>query len=534
MFKGEYQQAVDDAKIRAKAFFWKIYSSHLVLSHEDTVRLNERYLKSIGVSKTLVIDSDLGTGKTGWFYNQVIKDAPLGRQVVCLNPRRSLAKATAKRFGIVDYEDAKKERIDCRLMSLCINSSLQLINPSEPLDVVFMDESDLLIQHLLGGAVPDKIREELIYHNLEMVGNASHVIRAQPLVSDLTLKFLSLAGRENPVKVVNIYPPWKGLPIDFFRKRDKALERLLDIAEQGTPFLCPCNSSNQALRIYLTLQKRFPEKNYLLITQAVATEPEQSAFLAEPNKHADKYDGVIFSPSMETGVSVDSQHFKETVGFCSATEGVGTPEAFVQMMMRGRKTKRISLWVDPQKHHLPTTDEGCAAEAIGRFKVMAQIFEQEGKKSAVFEITPAVELAIKAQAIQNKSKNRTDQAVYALLTERTGCEVNLIDSEPSKLGVEANKEGRKLQKEQYQAEVESAAKLTEVEYERLSEKKTLSLNETWAMRRYRLESELCVDLEQVADKPALFEFWNQGRILHAIRGFEEGLLTEEQAKGQCH
>jgi len=539
---GEYQRAVDGAKILAKHNFWQNYSSHLVLSsHDDTdtIRLNERYLHSFSMPntlETLVIDSDLGTGKTEWFYNNVIKDAPLGQNVLCQNSRRSLAKATALRFGIVDYEDFKqateKERhlMDCRMMSLCVNSSLKLVNPKDPIDVLFLDESDLIILHLLGGAVPDKIREDLIYHNIEITRNAKHVICAQSLVSDLTLSFLKLAGREDIIKVINTHQPWKSLPIDYFRKKDKALERLLEIADKGTPFLCPCNSSNQALRIYLDLQKRHPDRKYLLVTQGVATEPEQSEFLANPNKHAHKYDGVIFSPSMESGVSIDVEHFKETIGFCSANEKVGTPEAFVQQILRGRKAQRISLWVDPQKHDLPTTDERCAREAIARFDVAAKMIEHDGEELIAFKKTPVVDLAMKAQAIQNKSKNNTDRVVYALLTERMGCQVNLVDSDLSDLGIEASKQGKQLQKEHYQAQVETSAKLSPVEYETLKENRSQSAKETWDLCRYRLEHELCVDLDADGDNEAIFDQWNQGRVVQSLRGFEEGLLGLDEAK----
>ncbi|TGO03304.1 hypothetical protein PN36_09020 [Candidatus Thiomargarita nelsonii] len=532
---GEYERAVDGAKTLAKQNFWQNYSSHLVLSHDDTdiIRLNERYLHSFKMSdsvKTLVIDSDLGTGKTEWFYNNVIKDAPLGQNVLCQNPRRSLAKATALRFGIVDYEDAKQARtlMDYRMMSLCINSSLKLVNPKTPADVLFLDESDLIILHLLGGAVPDKIREELIYHNIEITRNAKHVICAQSLVSDLTLSFLKLAGRDDVIKVINTHQPWKSLPIDFFRKKDKALERLLEVADQGTPFLCPCNSSGQALRIFLDLNKRHPEKNYLLLTNDTASEPEQSAFLSDSNKHAHKYDGVIFSPVLESGNSIVSPHFQETIGFCSAAERVGTPESFIQMMLRGRKAKRMSLWVDPQKHDLPTTDERCAREAIARFDVAAKMIVQDGKELIAFEKTPVVDLAMKAKAIENKSKNNTDRVVYALLTERMGCHVNLVDSDLSDLGIEANKQGKQLQKEHYQAQVEKSVKLSPAEYETIKKNRSPSAKETWDMCRYRLEHELCVDLD--GDNEAIFELWNQGRVVQSLRGFEEGLLNLDEAK----
>jgi hypothetical protein len=539
---GEYQRAVDGAKILAKQNFWQNYSSHLVLSsHDDTdtIRLNERYLHSFSMPntlETLVIDSDLGTGKTEWFYNNVIKDAPLGQNVLCQNSRRSLAKATALRFDIVDYEEFKqatgrmRQLMDCRMMSLCVNSSLQLVNPKDPIDVLFLDESDLIILHLLGGAVPDKIREDLIAHHIEITRNAKHVICAQSLVSDLTLSFLKLARREDVIKVINTHQPWKSLPIDYFRKKDKALERLLEIADKGTPFLCPCNSSGQALRIYLDLSKRHPDKNYLLITNDTASEPDQSAFLSDPNKHAQKYDGVIFSPVLESGNSIDHPHFEEIIGFCSAAEQVGTPESFIQMVLRGRKAKRVSLWVDPQKHDLPTTDERCAREAIARFDVAAKMIEQDGKELIAFEKTPVVDLAMKAQAIQNKSKNNTDRVVYALLTERMGCQVNLVDSDLSDLGIEASKQGKQLQKEHYQAQVEKSAKLSPVEYETIKENRSQSVKETWDLCRYRLERELCVDLDGDGDNEGIFDLWNQGRVVQSLRGFEEGLLGLDEAK----
>jgi len=41
----------------------------------------------------------------------------------------------------------------------------------------------------------------------------------------------------------------------------------------------------------------------------------------------------------------------------AAGEGVNTPDAFVQMLLRGRKVKRLSIWVDQQVKFLPETEE---------------------------------------------------------------------------------------------------------------------------------------------------------------------------------
>jgi hypothetical protein len=541
---GEYQRAVDGAMPIAnekRNEHWKLYSSNLVLSHPDAVHINERFITSLQKPdieiSTIVIDSDLGTGKSKWFYNQYIKDGNPHMRIVVMVPRRTLAEATANTYGIVNYQDAKKRdyKNDIHKIALCVNSSLQLINPNEPIDVLFLDEFDLTIQHLLGNAVPSEIREELIYHVIEIIRNAKHVVCAQSLISDLTLFFLEQAERTNIMKIVNDVQPWKDLEVDYFRKKDKAIERLLEITENGTPFLCPCNSSAQALSLYLSITKRFPQKNFLLITQDCANEKEQADFLGEPDKHAQLYDGVIFSPTLESGVSIDSEHFQETIGFCAAGEGVNTPDAFVQMLLRGRKTQRLSIWVDQQQRLLPDTEEACAAEVVGRFETVANVIEKDGKKMYAFEATPVTELAIKAQTIKNQAKNNTNQSVYDLLTKRMGCKVNLVDDETQVQPVkDFIKESRELRKEQYERKVQTAQKIDQHENAALEQKQKkhdLTQAEYWTLRRFKIEHELCVDLDKLDDKEKLelFHFWNEGRVMSIIRGFEEAMLSKQQA-----
>jgi hypothetical protein len=544
IWDGEYQRAVDGAIAKAndkRNDHWKLYSNNLVLSQSDTVHINERFITSLqkpnSEKSTIVIDSDLGTGKSQWFYNQYIEGDKLNIRIVAMLPRRILAEALANRYAIVNYKDAKKSdfKNDIRQIALCVNSALQLINSDEPIDVVFLDEFDLTIQHLLGNAVSSDIREELIYHVIEIIRNAKHVVCAQSLISDLTLFFLEQAERTNIMKIVNDVQPWKDLEVDYFRKKDKAIERLLKITENGTPFLCPCNSSAQALSLYLSIIKRFPQKNFLLITQDCANEKEQVDFLAKPNKHAQLYDGVIFSPTLESGVSIDSEHFQETIGFCAAGEGVNTPDAFVQMLLRGRKTQRLSIWVDQQQRLLPDTEEACAAEVVGRFETVATLVEQDGKKGYFFESTPITELAVKAQTIKNQAKNNTNQSVYDLLTKRMGCKVNLVDDENQVQPVkDFIKESRELRKEQYERKVQIAQKIDQHENAALEEKQKkhdLTQAEYWTLRRFKIEHELCVDLDKLDDKEKLemFKSWNEGRLMSIIRGFEEAMLSKQQA-----
>jgi hypothetical protein len=246
IWDGEYQRAVDGAIAKAndkRNDYWKLYSKNLVLSQSDTIHINERFITSLqkpnSEKSTIVIDSDLGTGKSQWFYNQYIEGDKLNLKIVAMLPRRILAEALASRYTIVNYKDAKKSdfKNDLRQIALCVNSALQLINSDEPIDVLFLDESDLTILQLLGDAVPSEIREELIYHVIEIIRNAKHVVCAQSLVSNLTLFFLEQAERTNIMKIVNDVQPWKDLKVFFFlEKKIRPLKGYWKLMKMVVPF----------------------------------------------------------------------------------------------------------------------------------------------------------------------------------------------------------------------------------------------------------------------------------------------------------
>lgn len=74
--KEYYKRYVNKAILttnKARNKNWGRYTSRLILSHQDVLHINERYLSTLEPPKaenaTLMIDGDLGTGKSKWFYN---------------------------------------------------------------------------------------------------------------------------------------------------------------------------------------------------------------------------------------------------------------------------------------------------------------------------------------------------------------------------------------------------------------------------------------------------------------------------------
>jgi hypothetical protein len=306
------------------------------------------------------------------------------------------------------------------------------------------------------------------------------------------------------------------------------------VAENNTPFLCPCNSSGLATSLFLSIIERFPNKNILLLTLDTSTGERQTEFIKAPNQQANKYEGIIFSPVIESGVSIDNERFQEIIGFCATGERVGTPDAFVQMLLRGRKAKRLSVFVEPQRFLLPEQEIDCITEIVSRFNLVAnQIKEHSDKVFVDFELTESAKLAIKVEVLKNKLKNQTSQSVYDFLTKRMGCSVNLIrEKYVTGEGHEVVKEGLKMKKERFRNKVSEALKIDKLMYDQLHKKRTLAYDEYWAIKRHELETELCLNLDEIDDLvqlKELFVFWAEGRIMRNIHAFETATLSKEQA-----
>ncbi len=545
---GEWDRACTGAIHQAYDWRWERFSSNLILGHTDTIKLDERYLDSIGIptndTSTLIIDSDLGTGKTQWFFSKIVTvESPLGKLIVALSPRRALSKATAERDknGIMlDYEIVKafdkktKKIIDTRCIATCVNSLHQVVDSKIHQDVIFLDEIDLTIQHLYGGAIKDHERRSIIVNLLNTIANASHVIACQSLVTDATIDLLSMAGRKNIVKIANTYQPWSGLNVDMYESKNATLEVLADIASHS-PFLCACNTATQAITNFLVIQKKFPEKSWLLATQDTANNPDVAAFLKNPNENAGEYDGIFYSPIMETGVSIDLEKFANVIGFCQGGEGVGTPEGFVQMLLRGRKAEKLTIWVDNKTYQMPETPEDCTNEAISRYNVAnAVMTEKDGKSYATYEIDPIMKLGMKTLATQNRSKNQPAIVVHLLLTKRMGCNVNLIanwQTQNVENGKNIAEQGKIFATQDYKNRLTTALPLTPRDHTTLEKKMDTTQDEKWQQKRHVFERELCTDVDKNSEPEtdALIKFWENGRAMHKIRGFEDGLLSPEHA-----
>jgi hypothetical protein len=173
-------------------------------------------------------------------------------------------------------------------------------------------------------------------------------------VSDCDVDYvLSLAGeiKVKPFAILNNYKPESGNCYNYQGSNPKDLIAALDkaIPEGGHHLLC-CSAQKvkskwgtQALEE--RFRRKFPDLRILRIDSESVSDPSHPAFgcIAHLNEILTKYDLVIASPSLETGVSIDIKgHFSAVWGIF---QGVQSANSVRQMLARLRETVDRHIWV---------------------------------------------------------------------------------------------------------------------------------------------------------------------------------------------
>jgi hypothetical protein len=154
-----------------------------------------------------------------------------------------------------------------------------------------------------------------------------------------------------PFAILNNYQPQSGNCYNYEGSNPKDLIAALDraIPEGGHHLLC-CSAQKvkskwgtQALEE--RFRRKFPDLKILRIDSESVSDPSHPAFgcIAHLNEILTKYDLVIASPSLETGVSIDIKgHFSAVWGIF---QGVQSANSVRQMLARLRETVDRHIWV---------------------------------------------------------------------------------------------------------------------------------------------------------------------------------------------
>jgi phage/plasmid primase-like uncharacterized protein len=225
--------------------------------------------------------------------------------------RVSLVKDASQRLKFEDYQDVKflssKKEID---LTLCVNS-INNFDVSTHFKVLFIDEARQVLEHVLNGSVE---KRSTVYEKLILaVKNANLIIVSDADLNDFTVEFFNKHKNGKSLNIIKQKPKEDNKNYISLSSHDEARQRILKDLMNGKRGVVASTSENQGDQTYKHLIENGINKDrILLIKSENKGDIAQKSFLAKPTEEAKKYDCVIYTPVIGSGVSIEFSAFEFT------------------------------------------------------------------------------------------------------------------------------------------------------------------------------------------------------------------------------
>ena len=354
-FDRAYSAALDLESWKAKSWSGLTYPA---------IELNCRYLPELKIparTKLIGIKSPKGTGKTQSLVQIVKKAIARQQKVLVIGHRVQLVKELCQRFGLSYITEVS----DCQGLGygLCIDSlhgkSQAQFDPDLWQDsLVIIDEVEQVLWHALNSSTCKDRRVEILKTLKSLMQNVlsgnGQLYVADADLSDIALDYLiSLSGLD--LKPWIVHNTWQRDPshswqvYSYAGKTPKKLVNNLeaDIQQGGKPFVClsaqklTSKWGTQTLEAYL--QQKFPDRQILRIDSESLADRQHPAYncISQLETVLSQYDIVLASPSIETGISIESSHFTSV---WAIAQGIQAENAVRQTLARIRQNVPRHLW----------------------------------------------------------------------------------------------------------------------------------------------------------------------------------------------
>ncbi|MBD1921960.1 MULTISPECIES: plasmid replication protein, CyRepA1 family [Cyanophyceae] len=339
------------------------------LTYPANVTLNQKYLGELTIpedAKLIGIKSPKGSGKTETLAKLASEAAGRGERVLVLTHRVQLGMDLCRRLGVPYVTEIKDKTGKSLGFGLCVdslhpNSQAQFSAEDWYGQTIFIDEAEQVIWHMLNSSTCQSNRVAILKEFKALISNTLTTDGGRVILSDADLSNVSIDYIRNlsgvnvaPWIVVNEWKPTEAWQVHHYEGTTPmgmmaALEQHLE--EGGKPFIC-CSGQKAKSRIGTRnleahFSEKFPDLKGLRIDSESIADSDHPAFgcTSHLNEILPKYDYVIVSPSLETGVSIDIKgHFSSV---WAILQGVSPENSARQALARVREPVERHIWVAP-------------------------------------------------------------------------------------------------------------------------------------------------------------------------------------------
>lgn len=305
---------------------------------------------------------------------------------------RSLIREMSSRMDTAHYDDEKKGIAEARKIGLdaALSHSIESLSvclPSLANELfkpfindckhVFIDEISQVIETFNSDKLFNKTDIEHVYQLLKVIiKNAECVIVADANINQQTLDFIESCRLGEKLNVVEVAPKNENktayLYNSFAELQSFMLQRVM-VENQNAWITCDSKSHVQALQAILN---DLDVKNIAIVGNE-NTKKETSEFLLNPEAESLKYQVVISTSAIASGVSIEHDHFDFVAGFFTGSS-VQPTDAY-QMLGRVRQCKEFHLFADQSRRYV--------MDVLDALQGKQQASALEGSKARITEFS---------------------------------------------------------------------------------------------------------------------------------------------------
>ncbi len=426
----------------------------------------------------LIVRAPQETGKTHRLTELV---AGSGLRVLVVTHRESLAKNLAARLHFECYQDYPAYMLrDIPRLVICFDSLQKLTIGGElpSYDVLVLDESEQVLEHTTGRHIKHKKANfAALEHYLK---TAPRIICADADAGRLTAETLK---RFSPERVItwhrHEYHVAKGRRARFVYERDDVLDAL-ETETRSTWY------ASDSLRHTRDLSAYLDHPATLTINSETATTDGAAAYLLDPTGQARAHGRMIASPSVQTGLSDDSDHWQHVMGSFGGYSS--TPQDAMQALMRARRVQELTVHAARGRGEPISVQEAQdGAAALDDFEAQALEKDTFGTANPSYE-----RLCAEVEAQRTRRQANYKQRLVEL-TARLGYTITYDlpqDLSPGELDRRYSRRAALKEKglERYVADRVNAERIDEAKAQALEDKYALSQPDHFALEQYQLRA----------------------------------------------
>lgn len=558
----EYSYTIGTVVRYAKLSGW----SGKLITHEEQpereplpidLQIEQKQLQlELPATKVVMIKSPKGTGKTyqmrQWLKQLREQDKYL--RLLSVTHRVSLGR-TLKQGLDADFYSEQGQLAVCtsRRLVVTVDSlhKLEALRKKKRLNpqVLILDEIEQLLAHATGDTLKATRRDcigSLEYFML----HAEKVICLDAGLSSKSYQYiLSLleeqgGGKEQITVIENTYQALRK-KILMQPSREAWTKSLLDDLKAGLRLWVASSSIKYLKKLEKMIKQELPELRLIRICSDTSGTEEAQHFLANVSEEVINYEAVLASPSVGTGVSIDTmpgqEHHFEKVYLLGEARPV-TASDLLQMALRVRHTRQgqIVAWINPQRMSRVTKPEKLITWAHDHYKKTEEWLWKFSLITGEIEPTHPryLQLWAKVTADRNYSLNRL-LSNFVRAAKAEGHSITwakeIAEAEEQVIRAQVKAAG-KVTAEEWAALVTSVEPVDWMEYRELKQSMGLSLIERAQVVQHEIV-ELTgveptgIDAALIADYESGLRSRVKAMVLHTLTQKEAlSLDKEEQAK----